>query len=64
MVGDDVVITILGVRQNQIRVGVTAPRRTAVHREEVYRRIRAEEDSHVQIVSKEKQAGTGKLTSD
>jgi carbon storage regulator len=45
IIADDVVVTILGVNRNQVRVGVTAPRRTPVHREEVYRRICAEERS-------------------
>ena len=43
MVGDDVAITVLGVKGNQVRIGVNAPREIAVHREEVYDRIRAEE---------------------
>ena len=43
MVGDDVAITVLGVKGNQVRIGVNAPREIAVHREEIYDRIRAEE---------------------
>ena len=43
MVGDDVAITVLGVKGNQVRIGVNAPREIAVHREEVYDRIRAED---------------------
>ena len=54
IIADDVVITILGVRQNQVRVGVTAPKRTPVHREEVYRRIRAQERSLLQITLQER----------
>ena len=42
MIGDDVTITILGVRGGQIRVGVNAPKNTAVHREEVYEKMRKE----------------------
>lgn len=42
MVGDDVSITVLGVKGNQVRVGVNAPKSIAVHREEIYRRIKDE----------------------
>ena len=42
VIGDDVTITVLGVRGNQVRVGVTAPRDVSVHREEIYERIKKE----------------------
>ena len=42
MVGDDVTVTVLGVKGNQIRIGVNAPKEVAVHREEIYDRIKAE----------------------
>jgi carbon storage regulator len=42
MVGDDVSITVLGVKGNQVRLGVNAPRDVAVHREEIYQRIQDE----------------------
>lgn len=42
MVGDDVTITVLGVKGNQVRIGVNAPKDVAVHREEIYERIQKE----------------------
>lgn len=43
MIGNDVTVTVLGVKGNQVRVGINAPKNVAVHREEIYERIKREE---------------------
>jgi carbon storage regulator len=44
MIGNDVTVTILGVKGNQVRVGINAPKTIAVHREEIYERIKREQE--------------------
>ncbi len=44
MIGSEVTVTVLGVKGNQVRIGVNAPKDVAVHREEIYERIKREED--------------------
>ena len=45
MIGDEVSVTVLGVKGNQVRIGVNAPRDVSVHREEIYQRIKNEQQN-------------------
>ncbi len=44
MIGDEVTVTVLGVKGNQVRIGVNAPKTVAVHREEIFERIKREQE--------------------
>ena len=46
VIGNDVDVTVLGVKGNQVRLGVKAPREISVHREEIYKRIKEEKQNN------------------
>ena len=51
LIGDDISITVLSVRGNQVKLGVQAPKEVSVHREEIYQRILQSKDAHIDSAS-------------
>jgi len=49
MIGNEVTVTVLGVKGNQVRIGVNAPKDVPVHREEIYERIKREEEGDLHV---------------
>lgn len=53
MIGDEVAVTVLGVKGNQVRIGINAPKHVAVHREEIYERIQQEHTDPLPLARQE-----------
>ena len=57
VIGDDVTVTVLGVKGNQVRLGVNAPREVSVQREEIFERIKKEQEQEQALKPRVASAG-------
>jgi carbon storage regulator len=64
MIGNEVTVTVLGVKGNQVRIGVNAPKDVAVHREEIFERIKREQDPDSKLRSSTANIGDDLETGD